>query len=178
MPLVFSEEEMERLKELGITENNITEFNNRLRNAFPANFIASAATVPDENVSLNLHQEALDFIKKNSPYSFIDKYPEEKLEALEGISLLDKIGEDGIRKLEEYIQSRIDITEKCSPSGVAGAVVGLINGLHQKGVKIPHYPTWSISWTWLSRSKLEVRLNHQCLRMVKCTITVDLIQRD
>ena len=141
LPLVFSEEEMERLKELGITENNITEFNNRLRNAFPANFIASATTVPDENVSLNLHQEALDFIKKNSPYSFIDKYPEEKLEALEGISLLDKIGEDGIRKLEEYIQSRIDITEKCSPSGVAGAVVGLINGLHQKGVKIPHYPT-------------------------------------
>ncbi len=139
LPIALGDIDLEKLDELGFSVADINNFNNRLQEAFPENYIYAAESVTDQK---DLHNIVLERIRKSTNFNFLDQYPEEgDAETLKGSSILDVLGEDGIIELEEYIINNIESTQKCSASRVAASAVGLINGLHKVGYKIPFYPS-------------------------------------
>ncbi|MDD2238419.1 MAG: NlpC/P60 family protein, partial [Bacilli bacterium] len=94
----------------------------------------------DNETNQKIHNIVLQYIKSHNTYRFLDIYPSiNGTTNLQGKSLLSVIGQSGIDEIEAYIQEKIDFSGKCTSSAVAGAAVGLINGLSIKQISIPYY---------------------------------------
>lgn len=133
------------------TNEEIMTFNNKLSSAFPDNYIDVYSQIIDNfntedgvhydnDTNLKIHNIVLQFIKSHNTYRFLDIYPSiNGTTNLHGQSLLSVIGQNGINEIEAYIQEKINFSGKCTASAVAGAAVGLIDGLSTKGISIPYY---------------------------------------
>ncbi|MDD4407227.1 MAG: NlpC/P60 family protein [Bacilli bacterium] len=144
-------EELAIANGFNITNEEIMAFNTKLSSAFTDSYIDVYSQIvnnfsTDDGVHYNnetnqkIHNIVLQFIKSHNTYRFLDIYPSiNGTTNLHGQSLLSVIGESGIAEIEAYIQEKIDFSGKCTASAVAGASVGLIDGLSTKGVSIPYY---------------------------------------
>lgn len=144
-------EELAIANGFNITNDEIMAFNTKLSLAFPDNYIDVYSQIVnniitddgvhyDNETNQKIHNIVLQYIKSHNTYRFLDIYPSiNGTTNLQGKSLLSVIGQSGIDEIEAYIQEKIDFSGKCTSSAVAGASVGLIDGLSIKGVSIPYY---------------------------------------
>ncbi|MDD4705965.1 MAG: NlpC/P60 family protein [Bacilli bacterium] len=134
-----------------ITNEEIMVFNNKLSSTFPDNYIDVFSQIKDNfntddgvhydnDTNQKIHNLVLQFVKSHNTYRFLDIYPSiNGTTNLQGQTLVSVIGQSGINEIEAYIQEKIDFSGKCTASAVAGASVGLIDGLSIKGLSIPYY---------------------------------------
>ncbi len=93
---------------------------------------SSTSTNSSSDVTQTVSSAVVVAASSNYDYAILNGTNE-----LVGQSLVDKIGEDGVKALEEKITTAIDVG--CSGRAVAAGTIALIDGLYEYGVRIPYY---------------------------------------
>lgn len=143
-------EELANLYGYTVNNSQIEIFNQELSSKFvnyidvysqiKDNFVTTDGIHYDAATNERIHKIIVDYIKQRSNVAFLDEYPGVKDSiALEGLSLAAVLGDTGIVELTDYIYSKINLGGNCTGIGVAGAAIGLINGLHNYGYHLPYY---------------------------------------
>lgn len=134
-----------------ITNSQIDDFNLKLKNAFPEEFIEVNSVIKDNfetsdgvhylsSSLIKIHETVIKKIQGKNNLIFLEKYPlASESQILEGTSITTAIGESGIDSLNSYIKTQIETGGKCTSAGVVGAAIGLIYGLHNGGYHLAYY---------------------------------------
>jgi len=134
-----------------VTNDQIQNFNNKLASAFKDKYIdiytelgsvygTTDGVHYDGLTYQRIHGIVISFLKGKHSFNGLTEYPDASAsKSLENQTLLDAIGQDGITWLNNYIDSYVNSSGKCTGKGVAAAGMALIDGLHQKGYHLPYY---------------------------------------
>ena len=142
---------VDETKVSNITNIEIESFNEKLKNVFGENYIDTYTKIKDtfstpdgvhydQATYANIHGAVVQVLQKQNVFNgSISEYPTFNQSTELSVPLSTAIGADGIKQLEDYINTQISLGGSCSGQGVAGAGSGLIYGLHQQGYRIPYY---------------------------------------
>ena len=135
-----------------VTNENIENFNETMKNSFGENYIDVYAQIKDNfetedgvhyttETYKKIHEIVINYIlSKNKIAGATSDYgypANTESTELKGTSLVEAIGEDGVTELENKIKTAVG--SGCSGASVARAAIALIDGLHAKGFHLPYY---------------------------------------
>lgn len=134
-----------------ITNSQIDDFNLKLKNTFPEEFIDVNSEIKDSFETndgvhylaptlTKIHEIIVKNIRSKNSIDFLGEYPlASESQILKGMSITSAIGASGVDSLNSYIKTQIETGGKCTSAGVVGAAIGLIYGLHQEGYHLAYY---------------------------------------
>ncbi|MDD2207950.1 MAG: NlpC/P60 family protein [Bacilli bacterium] len=134
-----------------ITNTQIDEFNLKLKNAFPEEYIDINSVIKDNfetsdgihylsSSLIKVHETVIKNIQAKNNFIFLKNYPiASESQILKGTSITNAISASGVNTLNNYINIQIEAGGKCTSAGVVGAAIGLIHGLHNEGYHLPYY---------------------------------------
>jgi cell wall-associated NlpC family hydrolase len=153
---VLSVNPVDDSKATTITNSSIETFNSKLKSTFGEKYIDTYSVLEssyvtlddgisyDDNTNKTIHNTVVEYIKSKNMKSvgsttFLDSYSTEGAGGnILMESLVSKIGQDGLNKLNSDIAANVNSSGKCTGNAVAAAAVTLINELLQKKIIIPY----------------------------------------